>query len=274
MLIIESRNSCLKKYLNIFYKYENYVLTMGYGGNYNDTTIIEIKDLEDEYVKFLQDLKVYGRIRRPERYTFLNMTISLLEVLIKNEITTKIKENREFYRKYWPIMLIKAKDGKWTSEIIDSGNLNKPAYPIETEIPKFFSYQSYYPISIIVDSFSCVEDFMKKEISLPDILQKNLELFFDARNNSTHDLEDLDMDLADDVRNQLPSFIENIKQIISRSLEYGQKMEKKSITKEDKRISDAQRKYLDKIMEPTLNLNGKKFNKEFVTTLKNIRKSL
>ena len=88
MLIIRQKNLCLKKCLNIFYKYEHDVLTMGYGGNYNGTTHMEIKDLEDEYVKFLQDLPVSEMANRPQRYTFLNMTISLLEVLIKNEIAT------------------------------------------------------------------------------------------------------------------------------------------------------------------------------------------
>ena len=303
MLIIRPKNSCLKKCLNIFYKYEHDVLTMGSGGNYNSTTHMEIKDLEDEYVKFLQDLPVSEMANRPQRYTFLNMTISLLEVLIKNEIVTEIKSNLNFYRKSWRMMLIHGKAGDYTLRIINAHYTNFPDFPIHDEIPKFFTYQSFRPISLIADSFSCVENFIEKEFPKSEKFKDTFKYFFDARNGSTHDLGDLDMNLADDIKNNLPSFIEIIKKIISTSLEYRQKIEKKSITAEDQRISEAQKKWLDKVNEAVEKNGGcgkctecKKhrktrcknrvvpsnlwyyknfiFNTRFKTELKNLRSSL
>jgi len=301
MLIIRQKNLCLKKCLNIFYKYEHGVLTMGSGGNYNGITTIEIKDLEDEYVKFLQDLKVCGA-KRPERYTFLNMTISLLEVLIKNEIVTEIKGNRTFYRKHWHMMLINGIPGKRNREKMNDYFSAEPVQ-FEYAIPEFFTYQSFWPVSLIADSFSCVENFIENEFPKSEKFTKNFKLFFNARNDSTHDLGDLDMNLADDIKNHLPNFIETIKKIISTSLEYRQKIEKKSITAEDQRISEAQKKWLDKVNEAVEKNGGcgkctecKKhrktrcknrvvpsnlwyyknfiFNTRFKTELKNLRSSL
>jgi len=265
MLITRPKNLCLKKYLNIFYKYEHYVLTMGSGGNYNGTTRIEINDLEDEYVKYLQDLKVYGNRRRPERYTFLNLTTSLLEVLIKNEIINGIKGNREFYRKYWRMMLINGKPVyRFLKSNFDSN------YPIEKAIPKFFTYQSFYPISLIADSFSCVENFMEKEFPKSKKFKNRLELFLDGRNDSTHNLKDsVDMNVIDEIREDLPNFIKNIKKIISTSLEYRNSMGKKSSNEDDLRILEAQKKWLDKVNE-AIKHRGRLCDKCDICKLKNL----
>lgn len=248
MLITGTKNSCLKKYLNIFYKYENYMLTMGSGGNYNGTTRIEINDLEDVFVDYLKDLSLSGMVNRPQRYTFLNMTISLLEVIIKNEIVTEIKGNRTFYRKYWHMMLINGIPGKRNGEKMDDYFFAEPVQ-FEYAIPEFFTYQSFWPISLIVDSFSCVENFIQNEFPKSGKFTKNFELFFNARNGSTHDLDDLDINLADNIKNNLHNFIETIKKMISRSLEYRKKIEKKPITSEDQRILEVQKKWLDKVNE-------------------------
>ena len=92
--------------MNIFYKYQIDVITMGIGGDNKYTVSVNIEILESKYVEYLQDLDVLSEDHYPERYTFLNMTISLLESLIKKTITNEIRKNIGFYDKHWRMMLI------------------------------------------------------------------------------------------------------------------------------------------------------------------------
>lgn len=213
-------------------------------------TTIEITDIQDVYVEYLQKLDVSDPAKYPERYTFLNLTTSLLEVLIKKEITEGIKNNLNFYKKYWRIMLIYGKSNNHNKNYKFNCKIGKEVVPIEEAIPQFFTYQSFLPYSLIADSFSCIENFIenfiKKEYSNP-VLFKNIDDFLDSRNYSTHNLKDYDPTLAEKIRGNIADIIETMKKIIKESLEYGQKMEVPVTTNEQKRISDFQKEWLDKI---------------------------
>ena len=247
-MLISTRNLFLKKSLNIFYKYEDSKWIMKIGGNNRNNTCMSTSDLKDVYVNHLKEIQVYGNKLKPQRYTFVNMTVSLLEVLIKNKITVEIKNNPEFYLKSWRMMLITGKEESRTKKDFQKMIEDEEPVDIAEGIPKFFTYQSYYALSSITDAFSCVEDFIENEFPNNKKFTENLHALLDARNESTHNLKDtLDMDKADEIKNELDNFIENIEGIIVKSLEYRERITKNLTIPEDQRISDAQKEWLDKV---------------------------
>jgi hypothetical protein len=218
MLVTGERHSCLNAYLNIFYKYEKYLefMTDITSASFKNQELSEV-DFSKEYVNFLKRQELNSDPDRiGERYTFVNLTISLLEVLMKKRIQYEIENNWTIFSKRWRHLTFGAK----TKPLIKY---------LPNFIPRTRSYQSRKALDYLLDDFSLIEHFfdyyIERENGKISQRRKNMiNKLYDIRNNSVHELKDYDgesLKIMNEIKSSLDDFIKDMLIVVSTSIDTG-----------------------------------------------------
>ena len=218
MLVTRERHSCVNTYLNIFYKHQKYLEFMIdiSSASFKRQESSEV-DFSKEYVNFLKRQELNSDPDRiGERYTFVNLTISLLEVLMKKRIEHEIQNNWGIFEKRWRLLTFGA--------IFPPKQMDIPCKVARTR-----SYQSLKAINYLLDDFSLIENFFDYYIERDNskISQRKKELIsklYGIRNNSTHELEDYQntsVQMMNEIQNNLDDFIKDMLIVVSTSFDTG-----------------------------------------------------
>ena len=122
MLVTREIHSCLNTYLNIFYKREVYLEIMDITGPTSPKEqTAEQLEFSKYYIKFLERQALDDKADHVgERYTFVNLTVSLLEHLMKNIIETNTQHNWDNYKSTWRTLSL---ESKYTGELLNDKTL-------------------------------------------------------------------------------------------------------------------------------------------------------
>ena len=155
MLVTREIHSCLNKYLNIFYKREVYLDIMDITGPISPKEQkAEEVELSKYYVQFLKRQELDDEAEHVgERYTFVNLTVSLLELLMKRRIEYHIQYNWENYKSTWRTLSL---EPKYTSDLLNEEELSKSGHTpqhISHVISRSFSYQSLDALDYLLNNF-------------------------------------------------------------------------------------------------------------------------
>ncbi len=260
MLVTRKIHSCLNTYLNIFYKREIYLEIMDItGATSPKDPKAQVENLIQYYVNFLKRQELDDEAEHVgERYTFVNLTVSLLEVLIKLRIEHHIEFNWTNYKSTWRTLSLKP---KYTGELLHEKKLSKPSgngpEHISRVISHSFSYQSLDALNYVLNNLSLIENFFdyyleKTFIKKPTFNKKLIEKLLNLRNNSTHDLRDYkiskDYEIKE-IQQDLDNVILDILNIVTKSFDARNILFKKKITdKSDKEKLHKQKECMNKIL--------------------------
>jgi hypothetical protein len=252
MLVTRERHSWLNKYLNIFYKHEKYLEFM----DITKPTVLKSQELSElnfanEYLNFLTRQELDDKDDHVgERYTFVNLTVSLLEVLMKKRIEYHIESNWNNYESTWRTLSLQPKFPKY---IIKS--ISEPSQ-ISHAISHSFSYQSLDALNYFLNNLSLIENFFDYHIEKisskkPQINKKLIEVLIDLRNESTHELKDYKLSKKREIQQikfDLKNVIIDMLNTITASFDTRNILFKKTITdKSDKEKLCKQKERMNKI---------------------------
>jgi hypothetical protein len=254
MLVTREIHSCLNTYLNIFYKREVYLEIMDITGPTSPKEqTAEQLEFSKYYIKFLERQALDDKADHVgERYTFVNLTVSLLEHLMKNIIETNIQHNWDNYKSTWRTLSL---ESKYTGELLNDETLSEsfPTKDISFVISSSFSYQSIKALNFLLNNLSFIENFFdyhleKTSVKKPTFNKKPIEKLLDLRNDSTHNLKDYKISENKEIKeiqHDLANVISEILNIVTKSFEARNILFKKKIT--DKSDKEKLRKQIERM---------------------------
>ena len=259
MLVIREIHSCLNTYLNIFYKREVYLDIMDITG---PTSPKEQKaeevELSKYYVQFLKRQELDDEAEHVgERYTFVNLTVSLLELLMKRRIEYHIQYNWENYKSTWRTLSL---EPKYTSDLLNEEELSKSGHTpqhISHVISRSFSYQSLDALDYLLNNLSFIENFFdyhleKTSVKKPTFNKRLIKKLLGLRNNSTHEVRDYKISENNEIKEikfDLVNVIMDILNIVTKSFDARNILfEKKIMDKSDKEKLCKQKERMNKIL--------------------------
>jgi hypothetical protein len=254
MLVTREIHSCLNTYLNIFYKREVYLEIMDITGPTSPKEqTAEQLEFSKYYIKFLERQALDDKADHVgERYTFVNLTVSLLEHLMKNIIETNIQHNWDNYKSTWRTLSL---ESKYTGELLNDKTLSEsfPTKDISFVISSSFSYQSIKALNFLLNNLSFIENFFdyhleKTSVKKPTFNKKPIEKLLDLRNDSTHNLKDYKISENKEIKeiqHDLANVISEILNIVTKSFEARNILFKKKIT--DKTDKEKLRKQIGRM---------------------------
>jgi hypothetical protein len=259
MLVTRERHSCVNAYLNIFYKREIYLEFVDITGPTTPKTqkLLE-SDYAHEYLNFLKRQILDDEAEHVgERYTFVNLTVSLLEVLIKKRIEYHIQSNWINYKSTWRTLSLEpAYDANLLGkELLSEPSRNTPKH-ISHVISHSFSYQSLPALNYFLNNLSLIENFFdyhleKTSAKKPTFNKKLITKLIYLRNNSTHELADYKLSKDYEIKEiqfDLENVIMDMLNIITKSFDTRNILFKKKITDElDKEKLSKQKERMNKI---------------------------
>jgi len=190
---------------------------------------VEIAKLRTDYEIYLKKLDL---TQSTGRWVFVNMTISLMEVLSKDRIKNIVDdfEKVSSIEEEWPTLLVHAKPFK-KPKIND----NKRDGCLGNYISDQFSYQSSKVLRLVWNDFSLLDEFLleypttqKMKIIIEDsnnCLSNKTELidylknFYQKRNFSAHGMNDYCETDANVIQDHLKEFIDIILDMYAHSLQ-------------------------------------------------------
>ena len=230
--------------MNIFYKHEKYLQLMDITGPASPKEqTAEQLEFAKYYIKFLQRLKLDDEADHVgERYTFVNLTVSLLEYLMKSRIEFNIQHNWENYKSTWRTLSL---ESKYTEKLLNDERLSKSVTKkdISCVISSSFSYQSTAALNFLLNNLSFIENFFdyyleKTSVKKPTFNKELIVKLLDLRNDSAHNLKDYKIyenKEIKEIKEDLANVISHILNIVTKSFEARNILFEKKITdKSDK----------------------------------------
>lgn len=258
MLVTAKRNSCLTTHMNIFYKRGKYLQLMNITGPTSPKEqTVEQLEFSKYYIKFLERQALDDKADHVgERYTFVNLTVSLLESLMKSRIESNIQHNWEDYKSTWRTLSL---ESKYTDDLLNEETLPESVTPkdISCVISRSFSYQSIKALNFLLNNLSFIENFFdyhleKTSVKKPTFNKKPIEKLLELRNDSTHNLKDYKISENKEIKeiqHDLANVISEILNIVTKSFEARNILFKKKITdKSDKEKLLKQIERMNKIL--------------------------
>ena len=157
-----------------------------------------------------------------DRYIFLNMSISLFEVLIKETIMQKINDSlqsRQFKDEWLTLLMDSYPYDPLYGETIRN---NKEPQDLGEYISNIFTYDSKKPLEYISKNFSLTHNYLelhKNILKIPPLFLDNIFKFYDLRNKSAHSLADYEPQEIKTIQDNFDYVIEIILGLISNSLD-------------------------------------------------------
>ena len=138
----------------IFYNYDPLLFLMSISSPQQTKSNVEIAKLRTDYEIYLKNLDL---TQSTGRWVFVNMTISLMEVLSKDRIKNIVDdfEKVSSIEEEWPTLLVHAKPFK-KPKIND----NKRDGCLGNYISDQFSYQSSKVLRLVWNDFSLLDEFL------------------------------------------------------------------------------------------------------------------
>ena len=259
MLVTAKRNSCQTTHMNIFYKRGKYLQLMNITGPTSPKEqTVEQLEFSKYYIKFLERQALDDKADHVgERYTFVNLTVSLLESLMKSRIESNIQHNWEDYKSTWRTLSL---EPKYTSDLLNEEELSKSGdtpQHISHVISRSFSYQSLDALDYLLNNLSFIENFFdyhleKTSVKKPTFNKRLIKKLLGLRNNSTHELRDYKISENNEIKEikfDLVNVIMDILNIVTKSFDARNILfEKKIMDKSDKEKLCKQKERMNKIL--------------------------
>ena len=228
MLVTQNCTSSVLHF-DIFYKYQKLLFLMSISKPQQTKTRTDIAQFRTDYEIHLKKLDL---TQSTDRWVFANMTVSLIEVLSKNQIKNIVDDfdNVSSIRREWPTLLVHAKPYK-----MPKFNDNNCDSCLGDYISDKFSYQSPKVLELAWVDFSLLDNFLseyptteKMKIIIEDSnnclsnksdLIKYLMNFYKKRNLSAHGMVDYCETDANVMKDHLEEFIDVILDMYAHSLQ-------------------------------------------------------
>ena len=228
MLVTQNCTSSVLHF-DIFYKYQKLLFLMYISKPQQTKTRTDIAQFRTNYEIHLKKLDL---TQSTDRWVFVNMAVSLIEVLAKDRITNTINDFNTVseIKEEWLTLLIHSKP--YSIPKIDH---MKDVKNLGRYCSNCFSYQSDIVLRLAWSDFSLVSGFLAE---IPTTEKMNLIIrdssnklenkqklfeyfsnFYDKRNDSSHEMIDYDRTEANVIKEHLKEFVDIILDLYTDSLQ-------------------------------------------------------